>query len=281
VIIPRSCIPDSASVAAHYDDLDPFYRSVWGEHLHHGYWISGKEAAEQAVVNLTHLVAQRAGIRSGTRVCDIGCGYGATALILARDYGARVTGITLSQRQFAIAQSAAKDTANARFVLADAMENGLQAGSFDSVIAIESSEHMPDKRKFFSEARRLLRPEGRLLVTSWLTRESPKGAETKFLLEPICVEGRLPSLASATEYQEMLASAGFREVGCADLTTGVQKTWSLCAARFITKSITDPAFRRGWRNPALANRVFAKTIFRIWLAYKIGSVRYGIFSAVK
>ncbi|HEX2229043.1 MAG TPA: class I SAM-dependent methyltransferase [Candidatus Binatia bacterium] len=281
MIVARSCIPDPASVAAHYDDLDPFYRSVWGEHLHHGYWISGKEAAEQAVLNLTHLVAQRAGIRSGTSVCDIGCGYGATALILARDYGATVTGITISHRQFAIAQSAAKETANARFMLADAMDNGLQGGSFDSVIAIESSEHMPDKRQFFSEALRLLRPEGRLLITSWLTRESPNFAETKFLLEPICTEGRLPSLASATEYQEMLAAAGFREVSCADLTTGVQKTWSLCAVRFITKSITDPAFRRGWRNPALSNRIFAKTIFRIWLAYKIGSVRYGLFSAVK
>lgn len=281
MIFPPSYTPDVACVAAHYDDLDSFYRSIWGEHVHHGYWISGKESADEAVLNLTHLVAERAGIASGSRVCDIGCGYGATALILAREYGAHVTGITVSRKQFEIAQSAAKATANSTFMLADALENGLGAASFDSVIAIESSEHMPDKRQFFAEALRLLRPRGRLVIAAWLTRERPHAVERKLLLEPICVEGRLPSLASATEYQEMLSDAGFREIDRADLTTRVQKTWSLCAARFIRKSITDPAFRRRWRDPALSNRIFAKAIFRIWLAYKLGSMRYGIFSATK
>jgi tocopherol O-methyltransferase len=281
MIIPRSYTPDVASVAAHYDDLDPFYRSVWGDHVHHGYWISGKEVAEEAVLNLIHLVAERARIGSGTRVCDIGCGYGATALTLAREYGADVTGITVSPKQFEIAQSIVKGAVNPRFMLGDALESGLPAATFDSVIAIESSEHMPDKQKFFLEALRLLRPQGQLVVAAWLTRDCPNAFETKHLLEPICVEGRLPSLASATEYKEMLSGAGFRQITCTDLTLDVQKTWSLCAARFIRKSITDSAFRGRWRDPSLSNRIFAKTIFRIWLAYKIGSMRYGIFSAMK
>ena len=281
MVVPRSYTPDTASVAAHYDDLDPFYRSIWGEHVHHGYWISGKETAHEAVLNLTHFVAERAGIGSGTRVCDIGCGYGASALILARDYGADVTGITVSRRQFEIAQSAAKDDIRSRFMLGDALENGLQPASFDSVIAIESSEHMPDKYKFFSEALRLLRPRGRLVVAAWLTRERPHFIEERLLLDPICAEGRLPSLASAAEYKQMLCGAGFREVNCSDLTANVQKTWSLCAARFIKKSITDSTFRRRWRDPALSNRIFARTMLRIWLAYKTGSMRYGIFSAIK
>jgi len=281
MIIPRSYTPDIASVAAHYDDLDPFYRSVWGEHVHHGYWISGKESAHEAVLNLVHFIVERAGIACGTRVCDIGCGYGATALILARDYGADVTGITVSRKQFEIAQSAAKDNIRSRFLLGDALESGLQPASFDSVIAIESSEHMADKCKFFSEARRLLRPRGRLVVAAWLTRERPNGIEERLLLEPICVEARLPSLASAAEYKQMLCGARFQEINCSDLTANVQKTWSLCAARFIKKSITDSDFRRRWRNPALSNRIFAITIFRIWLAYKTGSMRYAIFSAIK
>jgi hypothetical protein len=46
VIIPSSSIPDVESVAAHYDDLDSFYRGVWGNHVHHGYWISGEEGAD-------------------------------------------------------------------------------------------------------------------------------------------------------------------------------------------------------------------------------------------
>jgi tocopherol O-methyltransferase len=158
MITPRAVIADAASVAAHYDDLDPFYRDIWGDHVHHGYWISGMEAAEEAVLNLTHLVAERAAIAAGMRVCDIGCGYGATAAILARDYGAKVTGITVSTKQYERAQFAATHDDKLRFVLGDALENGLEPASFDSVIAIESSEHMRDKSRFFTEARRLLRP---------------------------------------------------------------------------------------------------------------------------
>jgi tocopherol O-methyltransferase len=281
MIIPRSDTPDIAAVAAHYDDLDPFYRSVWGDHVHHGYWLTGKEDMEQAVLNLTHLIADRAGIASGNRVCDIGCGYGATALILARNYGAHVTGITVSKRQYEIAQRALKHTGTTTFVLGDALENDFQAASFDSVIAIESSEHMPDKHKFFAEALRLLRPHGRLVIAAWLTRDHPHAVETRILLEPICIEGRLPSLASASEYTEMLSAVGFREIDFTDLTAGVQKTWSLCITRFLNKTIRDTSFRRRWRDPQLVNRIFAKTIFRIWLAYKIGSMRYGIFSATK
>jgi tocopherol O-methyltransferase len=281
MIIPRSSIPDVASVAAHYDDLDPFYRAIWGDHVHHGYWISGKEAAEQAVLNLTHLIARRAGIGAGARVCDLGCGYGATAALLARDYGAKVTGVTISRKQFELALSRVKDAENLHFLLGDALENGFAPASFDSVIAVESSEHMPDKPKFFTEALRLLRPEGRLAIAAWLSRDRPLAAEVKLLLEPICVEGRLPSLASASEYIQMLSRVGFHDIQFTDLTLAVQKTWTLCATRFISKSITDPAFRHRWRDPTLSNRVFAKTLFRIWFAYKVGSMRYGIFSAAK
>jgi tocopherol O-methyltransferase len=281
MIIPGSYIPDVASVAAHYDDLDPFYRGIWGDHVHHGYWISGKEGSDEAVLNLTHLIAERAGVHAGARVCDIGCGYGATAMILVQKYGAQVTGVTVSRRQFEIARSAGKDTENPRYLLGDVLESGLDAASFDSVIAIESSEHMPDKPKFFAEAFRLLRLRGRFVVAAWLARERPNAAEVKFLLEPICVEGRLPSLGSRSDYVGMLSRAGFRDLSFVDLTAGVQRTWTVCAARFLRKTLTESSFRRRWLDPQLSNRVFAKTVFRIWLAYKIGSMRYGVFSATK
>jgi tocopherol O-methyltransferase len=282
MIIPRSHTPDATSVAAHYDELDPFYRSVWGEHVHHGYWVTGSETVDEAVVNLIHLIAVRAGVTAGTRVCDMGCGYGATALILAEHYGADVTGITVSRKQFEVARRASHaGHLNSRFMLGDALESGLPAAYFDSVIAIESSEHMTDKPKFFAEARRLLRPDGRAVIAAWLARECSTLGERKYLLEPICAEGRLPSLASQTEYQEMLSAAGFRDIEYSDLTAGVRRTWSVCTRRFLRKSMNDPAFRRQWLDPTLANRIFARTIFRIWLAYRIGSMRYGVFAATK
>ena len=56
-------------VAAHYDDLDRFYREVWGEHLHHGLWARGNERPEEAVKLLVRRIAEKAEIDSGDTVC--------------------------------------------------------------------------------------------------------------------------------------------------------------------------------------------------------------------
>ncbi len=53
-----------AAVATHYDELDSFYREIWGEHVHHGYWATGRESAGQAVealVDRLDLLARAAG----------------------------------------------------------------------------------------------------------------------------------------------------------------------------------------------------------------------------
>jgi tocopherol O-methyltransferase len=268
-------------IAAHYDELDAFYRGIWGIHVHHGYWITGKENSDEAVLNLTRLVAKHAGLEPGIRVCDIGCGYGASAKIFADDYGARVTGITISKIQFERAKESATGIDHLEFLHCDGLHNGLSPRSFDSVVAIESSEHMPDKPAFFLEANRLLRPGGRLVVAAWLTREQPRSWESNYLLEPICCEGRLSSMASAREYRAMIAAAGFHDLQFTDLTCRVKKTWTVCAFRFIKQLFTHSALRQRFFDANFKNRVFAKTVFRIWLAYRTGSMRYGLFSAQK
>jgi len=77
----------SAAVAQHYDDLDPFYRELWGDHVHHGLWTTGLENPTQAVENLIACVARRLELDPGQHVCDVGCGYGATAQWLAERIG--------------------------------------------------------------------------------------------------------------------------------------------------------------------------------------------------
>ena len=72
-----------AAIADHYDELDPFYRDIWGQHVHHGLWLNGNETSEEAVRKLVELVAQKAELRRDERVIDIGCGYGALAAFLA------------------------------------------------------------------------------------------------------------------------------------------------------------------------------------------------------
>ena len=159
----------AGEVAAHYDDLDRFYREIWGEHVHHGLWRSRQETTEEATYGLIAEVAAQARVRAGDRVCDVGCGYGGTSRILARDYGAKVTGLTVSTAQHEHAMSLDPEAVNPSYLLRDWLANDLEPASFDAVLAIESSEHMADLKEFFNESARVLKPGGRFVVCAWLS----------------------------------------------------------------------------------------------------------------
>lgn len=277
MIYPATSVASSA-VASHYDELDAFYRDVWGEHLHHGLWHRRGTSRAQAVLDLVALVADKAQAR-GVRVCDVGCGYGATSRVLAAEYGADVTGLTISERQLDYARSVDPGAANPRYVCCDWLDNPLADASFDAVIAIESLSHIGDKPGFFDEAHRVLRPGGRLVICVWLARVAPRPIEIRHVLEPICTEGRLAGMGDHDEYRAMLRGAGFALEEFADLSRRVRRTWSLAARRLISRLVSRREYRRFLLDGSQSNRIFALTAARIWLAYRLGSMEYGLFVA--
>ena len=275
MIVPET--PQSAAdVAGHYDELDPVYRSVWGEHVHHGLWVSGRESAEEAVEALADLVGRHLAPAPGDSLVDIGCGYGATAQRFAEQLGVSITGFTLSLAQHQVA--AARPGALA-FHVRDWLDNRLPDAAFDHGYAIESSEHMADKPRFFAEAHRVLKPGGRLVVCAWLAAPDPTPWQIRHLLEPICREGRLPSMGNRADYQAMAEAAGFAADGYANLSSQVRRTWTICLGRFLGRLLTDPETRRLARRAR--NRSFALSLPRLILAYRTGAMRYGLFTFVK
>ena len=270
-----------AAVAEHYDELDLFYREIWGRHVHHGLWTTGRETPEEATEALVEFVARELGLAPGHRACDIGCGYGATAASLARRHHIHVTGLTLSVVQAREAARLAEADPRLTFAWADWLENALAGGAFDAAYAIESSEHMADKAGFFGQAFRVLRPGGRLVVCAWLSRERPSPWEVRHLLEPICREGRLAGMGTQIEYQALAEGAGFRVLGVQDLSARVRRTWTICAGRVARKLATRAAYRGFLLSSVARNRVFALTIARLILAYRTGAMRYGVITLAK
>lgn len=271
----------AGEVAAHYDDLDRFYLEIWGEHVHHGLWHSRTETAEEAARHLITEVAAQARVQSGDRICDVGCGYGGTARTLVREHGAEVTALTISEAQHRYALSLDPGSTNPIYLLRDWLTNGLEPASFDAVIAIESSEHMPDLEAFFAEAVRVLKPGGLFVVCAWLSSETTRSWERRFLLEPICREGRLRGMGSASEYLQLAQAAGLLPLCFQDVSRQVKRTWSICAGRVVKGLLRKRSYRQFVLQGRSANKIFALTLPRIWLAYELGCMRYGILTALK
>lgn len=264
-------------VADHYDELDPVYRAIWGEHVHHGLWRSGRETATEAVEALSDHVGARLGLHSDAlphRLIDIGCGYGATARRFAARHDASVTGYTLSREQ--AGQAGSSQGVDIR--VGDWLHNDLPEGSADGAYAIESSEHMADKPGFFAQAFRVLKPGGRLVVCAWLADEGAGPWAIRHLLEPICREGRLASMGTRGEYAQWAGQAGFILQSYEDVSRQVRKTWSICAGRFTRRLLTDPAYMRLVASPRTRNRIFVLSLPRLILAYRTGAMRYGVFA---
>ncbi|MEA3549220.1 class I SAM-dependent methyltransferase [Pseudarthrobacter sp. C1] len=274
-------VPDisqnAVAVADHYDELDPIYRRVWGEHVHHGLWATGRETPGEAVEALVDTVGDRLGLIPGQACVDIGCGYGSTARRLALTRGVRVTGFTLSAEQDRYANAHPEPGVDIQ--VRDWLANGLADASVDAAWAIESSEHMVDKPRFFAEAHRVLSPGGRLVICAWLAGTDASGWKVRHLLEPICREGRLPSMGTREEYEAMATAAGFELIGFEDVSRRVARTWPICARRLMKALLTDRETRRlalGARN-----RNSFLGIPRLILAYRTGAMRYGIFTLAK
>lgn len=258
-------------VAQHYDSLDELYRRVWGEHVHHGLWESGGESPSEAALALARRVADTAHVKEGDAIVDVGCGYGATARLLAGERGAEVTGLTLSAAQAAAGPAADGVT----LLVRDWLDNGLGDASFDAAIAIESLSHMPDKPRVFGELARVVKPGGRVVIVDWLARERPGVIERRLLLDPICREGRLPQLHAASEYVGLLRGAGLAVTAFDDLTRRAVRTWSVVARRLPLVLARDPRLvARAW-----PERAFLPSLARIPLAERTGAMRLCLFAA--
>lgn len=276
---PRDGRPSVADVASHYDELDGFYRRIWGEHLHHGLWATGRETKDEAVIALLDLVAVRAGLTDGVRVCDAGCGYGATGRWLWDRFRAEVTGYTVSPAQHAHALRASPP--HHRYVLGDWLHNDEPAASFDAVLAIESTEHMAGRREVVREAHRLLRAGGRFAVAAWLSQPDPSRWRTRLLLDPIRHEGVLSSpLPTAHQWREEMAAGGFTDINVDLVGQAVRRTWWHSAIG-VLQQLTSSS---GWRyvlDAASRHRRFAVTVFRIWIAYAVDAMDYAVIVARK
>jgi cyclopropane fatty-acyl-phospholipid synthase-like methyltransferase len=205
-------VPAPDEVGHHYDRLALSASATLGNNLHFGYWddpdseIPFSEAADR----LTDMMADKLKIGPGSHVLDVGCGVGGPGVRIAKTTGARLTGISVSREQVALANSLAESAGLAERVVfqqANAMEIPFPAQSFDSAIALESIIHM-DRGQVLTQICQSLRPGGRLVLTDMFER-TPIPAAKRPAADQI-FNNLMLTLAQAEDYPPLLRRAGLR-----------------------------------------------------------------------
>jgi cyclopropane-fatty-acyl-phospholipid synthase len=157
------------NIEAHYDVGNDFYSLFLDRQMLYSsaYFRNPTDTLEDAQRNKIDLVCRKLRIEPGDRILEIGCGWGAFAFHAARNYGAHVTGVTISPAQYSYASEhlAQCDVApgSVRLLLRDYRQ---MQGQFDKIVSIEMFEAVGLKRydEFFGACDRLLAPGGSLLM---------------------------------------------------------------------------------------------------------------------
>jgi len=269
--MPRS--NDKQRIIEHYDVVSPYYLSLWGEHLHHGYWIRGDESKEKAQLQLTEHLAQASSVKAGSDILDIGCGFGASSLYLAKHYNASVTGINICAAQVEVAiQAAAREQFDAKFVLMDAETMSFDR-QFDVLWSVESISHYQNREKFFASAARLLKPGGSFAITDWFKKENLTRAETRKFIDPI-EKGMFVELQVMDDYERFFISNGLQVTRREVLNKHCAKTWDLSLDIIKDKSFWVLAAQHGKHFVT-----YLKGFEAMRAGFASGSFVYGLFVA--
>ena len=193
------------NVSHHYDRPPAFYASFLDADLHYSCAYFSEpdmslEAAQQA--KCAH-IARKLDLEPGAEVLDIGCGFGSMALFLAEQYNARVTGITLSQAQLAVARERARERGLDQRVQFEWLDYRTLDRDFDAIVSIGMFEHVgrPQFRTYFDQVRRCLKPHGTALIHS-IGRFSPPGRTNPWIAKYIFPGGYIPALSETAEALE-------------------------------------------------------------------------------
>jgi tocopherol O-methyltransferase len=217
---------DKEKIREFYDLVSSHFHDLWGEHLHHGYWIRGNETKERAQIQLIEHLAQLAKIQPGRTILDVGCGTGASSIYLAKHYKVEATGITISPVQVGLAnQAAAKEGVNGTFLLMDAEAMNFEK-LFDVVWSVESISHYQDIARFFAAAAKLLTRNGTLAVIDWFKKPNLDPTEYKQDILPI-ENAMLVELRTMQEYEAWMRANNFRIIKSEVLNKNCAQTWDL------------------------------------------------------
>lgn len=169
-------------------------------------WSPGVDDLAQAEEAMLALTCERAGVRDGMDLLDLGCGWGSLSLWMAEKYPeARILGVSNShgQRRWIEAQARERGLSNVEIVTRD-VNDFAPARTFDRVLSIEMFEHMRNWEELLRRVSTWLTPEGRAFVHVFSHRRLAYRFEGTWAAERIFTGGLMPSHDLMARFQRDL-----------------------------------------------------------------------------
>ncbi len=273
-------IASRRNVAHHYDISNDLYERFLDADMQYScaYFSDPKMTLEQAQAAKKAHIAAKLAIVPGMTALDIGSGWGGMAITLAKDYGANVTGVTLSTEQLALASDRARKAGlsdRARFQLTDYRDLDQ---TFDRIVSVGMLEHVgaPNFQTYFDTVRRLLAEDG-VAVIHAIGRMSGPGATNAFTQKYIFPGGYIPGLS---EIVSAVEKSGLWITDIEILRVHYAETLKHWRLRFMADpdipTMFDARFRRMWEfylaSAELGFRYGGHMIFQIQLTRKIDAL---------
>lgn len=159
----------------HYEVPTEFYQYCLGKHLKYssGYWKTGVNDIDTSERDMLELTCERAGLRNGQRVLELGCGWGSLSLFMAAKFPeSKFTVVSNSRTQKIFIDEQAKQRGILNLTVVTANINDFQPeGEFDRVVSVEMFEHMRNYEKLMALVAGCLKPGGQLFVHIFTHKE--------------------------------------------------------------------------------------------------------------
>ena len=186
-------------VAQHYDELEEQFYSLFldaDRQYSCAYFEVPNQSLEEAQSAKKRHIAAKLLIKPGSRVFDIGSGWGGLAFYLAEICSAEVTGATLSKMQASRANTQARASGLGNRVEFRADDYREVKGAFDRIVAIEMIENIGvgSSDTFFRKCAELLTEDGLILLQSSVRREGPE-ITNPFISKYVFPGSHIPALS--------------------------------------------------------------------------------------
>ncbi|MFN3664105.1 MAG: class I SAM-dependent methyltransferase [Yoonia sp.] len=194
----NSITKSRSNVAHHYDLSGDLYRLFLDSDSQYscGYFETDTSPLEEAQLAKKRHLAAKMVMAEGQRVLDIGSGWGGMGLYLARHFGARVDGVTLSEEQHAVSNARVETEGlegQVQFLLRDYRAVKTQ---YDRIVSVGMFEHVGKKSydEFFGKVKNLLTDDG-VMMLHYIGQSGPPSHTNPWILKYIFPGGYMPALS--------------------------------------------------------------------------------------